>query len=177
MSKLRIEEIIVVEGKYDAVKLSDLVDALIVPTKGFSIFTSEETKQLILRLGKKRGIIVLTDSDAAGFRIRNYVNKIAAGLPVKTAYVPALAGKEKRKSQPSKEGLLGVEEYRQRQSCRRCVRQAPIRRRNGREDRLPIRICLNWACPERREVQSAAASGSQRLGFRLACPKKHCAKL
>ena len=68
MSKLRIEEIIVVEGKYDAVKLSDLVDALIVPTKGFSIFTSEETKQLILRLGKKRGIIVLTDSDAAGFR-------------------------------------------------------------------------------------------------------------
>lgn len=109
MSKLRIEEVIVVEGKYDAVKLADLVDALIVPTKGFSIFTSEETKQLILKLGQKRGIIVLTDSDAAGFRIRNYVNKLAAGLCVKNAYVPALAGKEKRKSQPSKEGLLGVE--------------------------------------------------------------------
>mgnify|MGYP003378757655 CR=1 FL=1 len=109
MEKVHIQEVIVVEGKYDAVKLADLVDALIIPTGGFSIFPSEETKQLILKLGRSRGIIVLTDSDAAGFRIRNYLNKIAAGIPVKNAYVPALHGKEKRKSQPSKEGILGVE--------------------------------------------------------------------
>ena len=109
MSKLRVREVIVVEGKYDAAKLADLVDGLIITTNGFSVFKSEETKQLIRMLGAKRGVIVLTDSDAAGFRIRNYINKIAAGLPVKNAYVPAIAGKESRKEQASKEGLLGVE--------------------------------------------------------------------
>lgn len=109
ITKLRINEIIVVEGKYDAAKLADIVDTLIIPTGGFSIFNSEETKQLIRRLGEKRGIIILTDSDAAGFRIRRYVNQIAQGLTVKNAYVPAVEGKEKRKQTASKEGLLGVE--------------------------------------------------------------------
>lgn len=109
MKKMRIEEVIIVEGKYDAAKLADLVDGLIIMTNGFSVFKSEEKKRLILELGKKRGIIVLTDSDDAGFRIRNYINKIAQGVTVKNAYVPAIAGKERRKAQPSKEGLLGVE--------------------------------------------------------------------
>lgn len=109
MKKMRIEEVIIVEGKYDAAKLADLVDGLIIMTNGFSVFKSEEKKRLILELGKKRGIIVLTDSDDAGFRIRNYINKIAQGITVKNAYVPAIAGKERRKAQPSKEGLLGVE--------------------------------------------------------------------
>lgn len=109
MTKPRIEEIIVVEGKYDAARLADLVDALIVTTDGFSVFKSEETRALIRELGAKRGIIVLTDSDAAGFRIRAYVNKLAQGLCVKNAYVPAIEGKERRKPRPSKEGLLGVE--------------------------------------------------------------------
>lgn len=107
--KPRIEEIIVVEGKYDAIKLSSLVDALIIPTGGFSVFTSNETKNLILTLGKKRGVIVLTDSDSAGFRIRTFVNKLAADINVKNAYVPSVAGKEKRKRTAGKEGLLGVE--------------------------------------------------------------------
>ncbi len=107
--KPRIEEIIVVEGKYDAVKLASLVDALIIPTGGFSVFTSDETKNLILTLGKKRGIIVMTDSDSAGFRIRTYINKFASGINVKNAYVPSVQGKEKRKRAPGKEGLLGVE--------------------------------------------------------------------
>lgn len=109
MTKPRIEEIIVVEGKYDAARLADLVDALIITTDGFSVFKSEETRALIRELGAKRGIIVLTDSDAAGFRIRAYVNKLAQGLCVKNAYVPAIEGKERRKPRPSKEGLLGVE--------------------------------------------------------------------
>lgn len=109
MTKPRIEEVIVVEGKYDAVKLASLVDALILTTGGFSIFSSEETKRLLRKLGAQRGIIVLTDSDAAGFRIRAYLNKLAQGLPVKNAYIPALAGKESRKDKASKEGLLGVE--------------------------------------------------------------------
>lgn len=107
--KQRIEEIIVVEGKYDAAKLADLVDALIITTGGFSVFSASDTKNLILELGAKRGVIVLTDSDAAGFRIRNYINQFAQNITVKNAYIPALVGKEKRKAQPSKEGLLGVE--------------------------------------------------------------------
>ena len=109
MNRLRVEEVILVEGKYDAVKLADLVDGLILTTNGFSIFHNEATKRLILELGKKRGIIVLTDSDAAGFRIRSYINQFAHGITVKNAYIPAIAGKERRKAAPSKEGLLGVE--------------------------------------------------------------------
>lgn len=109
MNRLRVEEVILVEGKYDAVKLADLVDGLILTTNGFSIFHNEDAKRLILELGKKRGIIVLTDSDAAGFRIRNHINQFARGITVKNAYIPAIAGKEPRKAAPSKEGLLGVE--------------------------------------------------------------------
>ena len=101
MEKLRVNEVIVVEGKYDAVKLADLVDALII--------SSKETKQLLRRLGEKRGLVILTDSDAAGFRIRAYLNQLAQDLPVKNAYIPACEGKEKRKAKASKEGLLGVE--------------------------------------------------------------------
>ncbi len=109
MKKLRVQEVIVVEGKYDAVKLADLVDGLILPVGGFSVFSSDETKQLLIRLGRQRGLVVLTDSDAAGFRIRAYINKLAQGLSVKNAYVPAQEGKERRKARASKEGLLGVE--------------------------------------------------------------------
>lgn len=109
MKKLRIEEIIVVEGKYDAAKLSDIVDGLIITTDGFSIYTNEQTRDLILNLGAKRGVVVLTDSDAAGFQIRNYINNFATGVTVKNAYVPSIAGKEKRKKHAGKEGILGVE--------------------------------------------------------------------
>lgn len=106
---MRINEILVVEGKYDAAKLSGIVDGLIITTGGFSIYRDEEKRELIKTLGKKRGIIVLTDSDAAGFRIRNYIKNFATGAVIKNAYVPAVAGKERRKSAPSKEGTLGVE--------------------------------------------------------------------
>ncbi|MEG0803937.1 MAG: DUF4093 domain-containing protein, partial [Pygmaiobacter sp.] len=106
---MRINEILVVEGKYDAAKLSGLVDGLILTTGGFSIYKDEEKRALISSLGKKRGIIILTDSDAAGFRIRTYIQNFAKGAVIKNAYVPAVAGKESRKSTPSKEGTLGVE--------------------------------------------------------------------
>ena len=109
MTRMRVEEVIVVEGKYDAATLKNVVDALIVTTGGFSVFASAEKRDLILSLGRKRGLIVLTDSDAAGFRIRRYLNQLAGDIRVKNAYIPALEGKEKRKAQPSKEGLLGVE--------------------------------------------------------------------
>ncbi len=106
---LRINEILIVEGKYDAAKLSNIVDTVILTTNGFSIYKDDEKKELIKTLGKKRGIVILTDSDAAGFQIRHYIENIANGIAVKHAYIPEVAGKEKRKAIPSKEGTLGVE--------------------------------------------------------------------
>ena len=133
--KPRIEQVILVEGKYDAAKLADLVDALILPVGGSAVFTRDETKALIRRLGAQRGLIILTDSDAAGFRIRAYLNKLAQGLPVQNAYVPAIAGKERRKASPSKEGLLGVEGVPAREILRALeTAGATMRpRRQGRE--------------------------------------------
>ncbi len=109
MEKLRINEVIVVEGKYDAVALESLVEGLIITTGGFSVFADAEKKELIKRLGKKRGLLILTDSDKAGFQIRNYIEKIAKDCVIKHAYIPAIEGKEKRKDEASKEGILGVE--------------------------------------------------------------------
>ncbi len=107
--KICLQEVVVVEGRYDAGVLSGLVNALVLPTDGFSIFTDEEKKALLCKLGRERGVLILTDSDAAGFRIRHYVEKIAAGCKISHAYIPAIPGKERRKRELSKEGLLGVE--------------------------------------------------------------------
>lgn len=109
MEKIRLNQVLIVEGKYDAAKLSELVDGLILTTNGFSVFTDAEKQQLIVELGRRRGLLILTDSDAAGFRIRRFLNDIAQGLPVKNLYIPSVSGKESRKPHPGKEGLLGVE--------------------------------------------------------------------
>ena len=106
---MRIRELLIVEGKYDAAKLSGLVDGLILTTGGFSIYRDREKRELIKEMGKKRGIIILTDSDAAGFQLRHYIQNFAKGAKIKNAYIPAIPGKEKRKEKPSKEGTLGVE--------------------------------------------------------------------
>ena len=106
---IKIREAIVVEGRYDKIKLSSIIDATIIETGGFKIFSDDETVSLIRLLAKKCGIIIMTDSDFAGFRIRNFLkNKITEG-EIYHAYLPDVEGKEKRKSQASKEGLLGVE--------------------------------------------------------------------
>lgn len=107
--RLRLKELVVVEGRYDAAALAGVVDGLILTTDGFSIFSDDEKKALLRHLGAQRGLILLTDSDAAGFRIRHYLEKIAGNCEIKHAYIPAVAGKESRKAQPSKEGTLGVE--------------------------------------------------------------------
>ena len=161
MKKLRVEEVIVVEGKYDAVKLADLVDGLILTTNGFSVFKNAETKRLLVELGKKRGIIVLTDSDDAGFRIRNYVNKLAQGICVKNAYVPAIAGKERRKAQPSKEGVLGVEGVPS-EAILRALQTAGAREKA--------------VFPAQREARACGAPGCKALACRRAFPKKRCAR-
>lgn len=106
---VKIREAILVEGRYDKIKLSSLVDAVIVETNGFSIYKDAQKRAFIKKLAAERGVVILTDSDNAGRQIRSYV---AAWLPaeqVRHAYIPDLYGKEKRKAAPSKEGKLGVE--------------------------------------------------------------------
>lgn len=109
MEKLRIQQAIVVEGRYDAAKLADIVDAPILTTNGFSIFKDKERQQLFKHLGRSQGLILLTDADAAGFKIRTFLTDLVGQQYVRQAYIPAVEGKEKRKAQPSKEGTLGVE--------------------------------------------------------------------
>ena len=106
---IRIREAIVVEGRYDANTLRQLVDAPILETSGFGIFKNKEQLQLLRAAAERRGLIILTDSDGAGFVIRRYLSGAIDPKLVKHAYVPDVYGKEKRKSVPSKEGKLGVE--------------------------------------------------------------------
>ena len=105
----RIRESILVEGRYDVNKLKQIVDTQIIETAGFGIFKNEEKRALLKKIAAKRGIIVLTDSDGAGFLIRNHLRGILPKEQVKHAYIPQIEGKEKRKDKPSKQGLLGVE--------------------------------------------------------------------
>lgn len=106
---IKIKEAIIVEGNYDKIKLSSVVDAVVITTDGFGVFKNKEKTELIRTLADKVGVILFTDSDRAGFAIRNYIKQGIGKDKIKHAYIPDIAGKEKRKSAPSKEGLLGVE--------------------------------------------------------------------
>lgn len=105
----RVREVIVVEGRYDKITLSQTVDAVILETAGFAVFNDREKQALLRRLAEARGLVVLTDSDGAGFMIRNFIKGCVDPKYIKNAYIPDVAGKERRKSTPSKEGRLGVE--------------------------------------------------------------------
>lgn len=110
MSMLKIDKAILVEGKYDKIKLSSFIDGVILTTNGFQIFKDKEKCEMIKVLAETSGLLVLTDSDVAGFKIRNYVKSITKNSPnVINLYIPQIEGKEKRKAQASKEGFLGVE--------------------------------------------------------------------
>lgn len=100
---------IVVEGKYDRIRLASLTDALILQTDGFGIFNDREKQQFIKKTAREKGLMIITDSDAAGFQIRNYIRNIAHDADIVNVYIPDIYGKEKRKERPSKEGKLGVE--------------------------------------------------------------------
>lgn len=106
---IKIKEAVIVEGKYDKIKLSSIIDGLIIETGGFRIFKDKEQMELIRRLADTRGILILTDSDSAGFLIRHYLSGSIPAEKIKHAYIPDILGKEKRKEQASKEGKLGVE--------------------------------------------------------------------
>ena len=113
MNKLHSDRVIIVEGKYDKIKLSAFVDAEIITTDGFAVFKNKEKNEFIRALCKKVGAIILTDSDSAGMLIRNHIKNILGADydsgKIINLYTPQIKGKEKRKNEPSKEGFLGVE--------------------------------------------------------------------
>lgn len=106
---IKIRQAVVVEGKYDKIKLSGIIDAPIIQTDGFGIFKDKELQKMIRTLAERQGIIVLTDSDSAGFKIRSFIGSTVDNGKIINAYIPDIFGKERRKTEPSKEGKLGVE--------------------------------------------------------------------
>lgn len=106
---IKLKEAVIVEGRYDKIKLSGLIDALIIPTNGYRIFKDKQALAMIRDLALKNGLIILTDSDAAGFRIRRYLGGSVPSECIRHVYLPQIAGRESRKQKPSAEGLLGVE--------------------------------------------------------------------
>ncbi len=106
---IKLTEAVIVEGKYDKIRLSNIIDATIITTDGFGIFKNEEKRRLIRLLAEKCGIVIITDSDHAGQMIRSHIKSIAKSGSVKIVYLPPIKGKERRKQTASAEGLLGVE--------------------------------------------------------------------
>lgn len=106
---ISIDRAVIVEGKYDKIKLSSILDATIIETDGFGIFSNKEKQKLIKRIAIEKGIIILTDSDAAGFKIRSFLSGFIPNEYILHAYIPDILGKESRKNSSSKEGKLGVE--------------------------------------------------------------------
>lgn len=106
---IKLEQAVIVEGKYDKIKLSSIIDAVIITTNGFNIFKDTEKLELIRYYAEKTGIIIMTDSDSAGFIIRNHIKGAVKKGTVINVYIPDIMGKEKRKLKPSAEGKLGVE--------------------------------------------------------------------
>lgn len=106
---LKLKEVLLVEGKYDAARLHNLVEGTVLTTDGFRVMKDRALQTMLKHLGRAQGLIILTDSDAAGFKIRHFVTGLVGAEYVLQAYVPAIPGKESRKEIPGKEGLLGVE--------------------------------------------------------------------
>lgn len=106
---IRIKQAVIVEGKYDKIKLSGILDTLILTTDGFGIFKDKEKLELIRSLARTRGIVVMTDSDSAGFLIRNHLRNAVREGEMLQVYIPEIRGREGRKTRDSAEGLLGVE--------------------------------------------------------------------
>jgi len=106
---IRLKQAVIVEGKYDKIKLDSIIDALIIETDGFQIFKDKEKLNFIRKLAKTRGIIVMTDSDSAGFLIRSHIGGTVTDGQVINVYIPDIKGRERRKTKDSADGLLGVE--------------------------------------------------------------------
>ena len=107
--RIKIKETIIVEGKYDKMRLSPLFDACIIELGGFQIYNNKDRLALIRKIAEKSGIIILTDSDSAGFKLRHYITSAVPKAQITNVFIPNISGKEKRKAKPGKENLIGVE--------------------------------------------------------------------
>lgn len=135
---IKIDEAVVVEGKYDKIKISNIIDTVIVETNGFGIFKDKEKQQLIKYLALKKGIVLMTDSDSAGFKIRTFVKNIAGKDNVIDVYMPDIYGKEKRKESFSAEGKLGVEGIDSKIILEALQKSGVICRQNNKTDKREI---------------------------------------
>ena len=157
---LHTDRVLVVEGKYDAARLSHLTDAMILLTDGFGIYKDKKRQQLLKALAKKNGLILFTDSDAAGFRIRTYITGLVGAENVVQAYVPAIHGKEK--PMPS--------------SCNACgmhwAQKPGLRLPARRVGRSPTPTCTTGGFPAPRAVPSGNTSCSTRWACRPGSPKR-----
>lgn len=169
--RLRLQQVIVVEGRYDAAALEPLVDALILTTDGFGIFRDKDKQRLLRELGRRRGVLILTDSDAAGFRIRRFVEGLVGREKVLQAYVPSLPGKEKRKAAPGKEGLLGVEGM-EADVLRAAIQKAGAQARAPRQGRAigPADLYA-WGLSGKPDCQQQRFAFLRRLGLPLRLSK------
>ncbi len=162
--KQTVREVIVVEGRYDKNALSQVVDATIVTLGGFAVFNDREKLAFLRRLAEQRGLIVLTDSDGAGFVIRNYLKGALPRDRVKQAYIPDIRGKERRKRAPGKEGKLGVEGMKPARCCwRRSAGPGPPSwmkktEHSAEKSPSPRRTCSLWDSP----AAPAAPPGGRR---------------
>ena len=157
---IKIKKPIIVEGKYDKITLENTVDALIIPTNGFGIFKDKEKCRLIRLLAEKNGgIIVMTDSDSAGSVIRAYLKNIVGKQPIINVYVPCLKGKEKRKAQVSKEGLLGVEGM-NKQTILEALKRSGVTEEITTERKVITKT----------DLFSLGLSGTEKSGENRACP-------
>lgn len=134
--RIKIKETIIVEGKYDKMRLSPLFDANIIELGGFQIYNNKDRLALIRRIAEKNGIIILTDSDSAGFRLRHYLSSAVPKANIKNVFIPNVFGKEKRKAKPGKENLIGVEGM-STEILLDAFRKAGIDPENGSEERKP----------------------------------------
>ena len=107
--RIKIRETIIVEGKYDKIRLSPLFDACIIELGGFQIYNNKDRLALIRKIAEKTGIIILTDSDSSGFKLRHYITSAVPKAQITNVFIPNVSGKEKRKAKPGKENLIGVE--------------------------------------------------------------------
>ena len=176
MDKLRVREVILVEGKYDKIALEAVVDGLIFPVDGFAIFKDKARKELLRRLAAERGVVILTDPDGGGVVIRSHLKGILPPERVKEAFIPDVPGKERRKRAPGKAGTLGVEGMKP-QALREALLRAgvgarPARLHQGRtlhpgSDRhagreVPPPGPAKGAGPARQPVDQRPAGGAER---------------
>jgi ribonuclease M5 len=169
--RLKIKEVVIVEGKYDKNALAQVVDATIVTTGGFSLFKDKDLRSLLLRLAKERGVIVLTDADGAGLVIRSRLRGFLPPELVKHAYIPALEGVEKRKKQGGKEGLLGVEGMTP-GVLRDALLNAGATKGDGLHRTVTKRDLYEWGLSGR----PGSAKARQRVQEKLSLPKNLSAK-